>query len=179
MSNVDSAIIGGGCFWCVEGIYRQFKGIVDVQPGYAGGDKENPTYAEVCAGSTGHAEVAKIDYDTSVFSYKEILEIFFSAHDPTTQNRQGDDIGTQYRSVVFYMSEEQKRAAFKVIISLTEEKVFWDSIITEVSKHKKFWPAEDYHKNYYDSHSDEPYCNMVISPKIAKIRKKFRHFFVD
>lgn len=179
MSKVESAILAGGCFWCVEGIYRQLKGIIDVTPGYSGGHKENPTYAEVCTGSTGHAEVAKVDFDTSVFTYKDIIEIFFSAHDPTTLNRQGEDVGTQYRSAIFYTSEEQKIEAFKTIVQLTEDKVFWDPIVTEVSKYKEFWPAEDYHKNYYAGHSDEPYCNMVISPKIAKIRKKFTRFFAD
>lgn len=172
-TKVDSLTIGGGCFWCVEAVFQRIDGVVKIVSGYSGGTTKNPSYKEICTGTTGHAEVVKIFFDTVKVSINDILEVFFATHDPTTLNRQGADAGTQYRSVVFYNSEEQKKSIQKFIKLLQEEKVFPDPIITEVSPQVEFYPAEDYHQNYYNENSNQPYCMFVINPKIEKLRNKF------
>lgn len=167
------ATLGGGCFWCVESAFLQVKGISNVQSGYTGGHTENPTYEQVCSGETGHAEVAQLTYDPEQISYRQILEIFFTLHDPTQVNRQGNDIGTQYRTSIFYHDDEQKREAEQIIAELESEGAFADPIVTEVSPLKVFYPAEDYHTNYFNRNPENPYCQAVISPKLAKFRKTF------
>ncbi|RUO75801.1 peptide-methionine (S)-S-oxide reductase MsrA [Idiomarina seosinensis] len=167
------ATLGGGCFWCIESAFLQVKGIEKVQSGYTGGDTENPTYKLVCTGTTGHAEVAQLTYNPEVISYRQILEIFFTLHDPTQLNRQGNDVGTQYRSSIFYHDDEQKHEAEQVIKELEEDDAFADPIVTEVSTLETFWAAEDYHENYFNRNPENPYCQAVISPKLAKFRKTF------
>ena len=173
MSNLETATLAAGCFWCVEAVLDDLNGVVDVVSGYAGGHTENPTYREVCDGTTGHAEVAQIKFDPSVISFKEILQVFFAVHDPTTMNRQGNDVGTQYRSTIFYHDDEQKRVAEEVIKEVTAEGVYDDPIVTEVVPFEKFWPAEDYHQEYFLNNPNQPYCQAVVAPKVAKFRKKF------
>lgn len=164
---------GEGCFWCSEAIFQRVRGVLKVESGYSGGSVPNPTYEAVCTGKTGHAEVVQITFDPKIISFQELLEIFFSTHDPTTLNRQGADVGTQYRSVIFYHNEEQKKIAEEMIKKLNESKI-WDSpIVTEVSKFKNFYKAEDYHQNYYNNNQFQPYCNFVISPKLEKLKKYF------
>lgn len=165
------ATFGGGCFWCTEVIFQQLDGVSEVLPGYMGGHRENPTYEQVCSGATGHAEVIHITYDEALIPYESLLAVFFKTHDPTTLNRQGNDVGTQYRSVVFYHTEEQKRAAEEFIRKLDEEKVFADPIVTAVSPAKTFYVAEDYHHNYFNTHPENPYCAAVIAPKLTKFLK--------
>ncbi len=167
------AVFGGGCFWCTEAIFTRLKGVESVESGYAGGHTQNPTYKEVSAGDTGHVEAIQIEFDSSIIKYKDLLNVFFATHDPTTLNRQGNDVGTQYRSAVFFTSPEQKKEAEDFIKKLDEEKVYEDQIVTEVTKLDKFYPAESYHKRYYDQNQNKPYCQFVISPKIAKLRAKF------
>jgi peptide-methionine (S)-S-oxide reductase len=162
--------LGGGCFWCTEAVFSQLKGVEKIEPGYSGGERENPTYEEVSTGKTGHAEVAQITFDPNVISFKEILQIFFSTHDPTTLNRQGPDVGSQYRSVIFYEDIQQKEIAEQVIKELGEEKIFDAPIVTEVVPLKAFYEAEDYHKEYFKRHPEQPYCRVVIAPKVAKLR---------
>jgi peptide-methionine (S)-S-oxide reductase len=169
---LELATLGGGCFWCVEAIYQDLKGVTKVASGYSGGSVENPTYNAVCSGTTGHAEVIQVTFDPSVVSYEEILEIFFTVHDPTTLNRQGNDIGTQYRSVIFYHSEAKKATAEKVIDSVKD--LFENPIVTEVSPFTTFYVAEDYHQNYYKDNKYQPYCSYVITPKVKKFREKFQ-----
>jgi peptide-methionine (S)-S-oxide reductase len=169
----EVATLGGGCFWCLEAVFIQLKGVEKVVSGYSGGTSENPSYREVCTGTTGHAEVVQISFDPEAISYREILEVFFTIHDPTTLNRQGDDIGTQYRSAVFYHTDEQNRITEEVIAKLESEHT-WDApIVTEVVSFQKFYAAEDYHRDYYSRNSNEPYCRIVIEPKVAKLRKYF------
>ena len=170
--NIEIATIGGGCFWCVEAVYLQIKGIEKVISGYMGGSIENPSYREVCSGLTGHAEVCEIHFDTSLLSFENILEIFWVSHDPTTLNRQGNDRGTQYRSVIYYHNEEQKIKAQKSIESVAT-KLWSDPIVTELSPREHFYPAEDYHQNYYALNPQNGYCSVVISPKVSKIRAKY------
>ena len=170
---MEIATLGGGCFWCTEAIYKEFKGVESVTSGYAGGDIINPSYREVCTGETGHAEVVEIEFDPSVVSFQQILEVFFSTHDPTTLNRQGADVGTQYRSVIFYHNEEQKRIAEEIIEQLNNEKVFNKPVVTEVSPWKNFFKAEDYHQDYFENNSSQAYCQFVIVPKLNKFRKTF------
>lgn len=167
------ATLGGGCFWCIESAFLQVTGVTDVQPGYTGGETTNPSYEAVCRGDTGHAEVARISYDPEQISYRQILEIFFTLHDPTQLNRQGHDVGTQYRSAIFYHNEEQKQQAEEIIDELSQDQAFADPIVTEVSPLETFYPAEDYHKNYYERNPGNPYCQAVISPKLAKFRRTF------
>ena len=167
------ATFGNGCFWCTEAIFQQLKGVESVYPGYIGGHVKNPTYAEVCTGKTGHAEAIQIKYDPEVIGYRELLDVFFYTHDPTTLNRQGNDIGTQYRSAIFYHDEEQKAAAEKIISQLTAEKVYEDPIVTEVTAYDVFYMAEDYHKNYYNNNKNQGYCRAVINPKLDKFMKKY------
>jgi peptide-methionine (S)-S-oxide reductase len=172
-SKMETATLGAGCFWCVESVYQDVKGILKSESGYSGGPKPNPTYKEVCSGTTGHAEVVQITFDPDLISFEEILEIFFQTHDPTTQNRQGNDIGTQYRSAIFYHSEEQKNKALNIIKSLNVSGAWQKPIVTEVSEFTSFYPAEDYHQNYYKLNSEQPYCQYVIRPKLDKFRKVF------
>ena len=173
MNNLETATLAAGCFWCVEAVFDDLKGVEDVVSGYSGGQTENPTYRQVCNGGTGHAEVAQIRFDPSVISFKDVLRVFFSVHDPTTMNRQGADIGTQYRSAIFYHNEEQKRDAKEVIKEITDEGVYDDPIVTEVVPFEKFWPAEDYHQEYFANNPNVPYCAAVVSPKVKKFRQKF------
>jgi len=167
------ATFGNGCFWCTEAIFQQLKGVESVYPGYTGGSVKNPSYREVCTGTTGHAEAIQIKYDPSVINYRELLDIFFYTHDPTTLNRQGNDIGTQYRSAIFYHNEDQKAAAEQIISQLTSEKVYDDPIVTEVTPMDVFYMAEDYHKNYYLNNKNQGYCRAVINPKLDKFMKKY------
>src|SRR5512136_1177193 len=167
---VDVATLAGGCFWCLEAVYDELKGVVDVVSGYSGGRAANPSYEAVCTGETGHAETVQITYDPQVISYRQLLEVFFTIHDPTTLNRQGADVGTQYRSAIFYHNPEQKAAAESVIAELSAEKLWERSIVTEVVPLKTFYKAETYHKTYYKKHPKEPYCQVVIAPKIAKLQ---------
>ena len=167
------ATFGNGCFWCTEAIFQQLKGVESVYPGYTGGSIKNPSYREVCTGTTGHAEAIQIKYDPSVISYRELLDIFFYTHDPTTLNRQGNDVGTQYRSAIFYHNDDQKAAAEEIISQLTAEKVYDDPIVTEVTAMDVFYMAEDYHKNYYQNNKNQGYCRAVINPKLDKFMKKY------
>ena len=167
------ATFGNGCFWCTEAIFQQLKGVESVYPGYTGGSVKNPSYREVCNGTTGHAEAIQIKYDPTVINYRELLDIFFYTHDPTTLNRQGNDVGTQYRSAIFYHDEEQKAAAEEIISQLTSEKVYDDPIVTEVTPMDVFYMAEDYHKNYYLNNKNQGYCRAVINPKLDKFMKKY------
>ena len=171
--NTETATLAGGCFWCLEAVFLQLKGVQKAQSGYAGGRRPNPTYEQVCTGVTGHAEVVQVTYDPSLISYADLLDVFFTIHDPTTLNRQGNDVGTQYRSAVFYETPEQERAAHEKILALEAEHVWDDPIVTQVEKLDAFWPAEPYHDNYFARNPQNPYCAVVIAPKVAKARKKF------
>jgi len=171
---LEKATLGGGCFWCTEAVYLELKGVVDVKPGYSGGHVKNPSYREVCNETTGHAEVVQVTFDPEVVSFSEILEVFFVTHDPTTLNRQGNDVGTQYRSAIFYHSEAQKQTAKQVIELLEKEKAFAKSIVTEVTAFEAFYPAEDYHINYFARNKNQPYCQYVVAPKVEKFRKVFK-----
>ncbi|MCA1758477.1 MAG: peptide-methionine (S)-S-oxide reductase MsrA, partial [Bacteroidales bacterium] len=171
---LEKATLGGGCFWCTEAVYLELKGVVDVKPGYSGGHVKNPSYKEVCNETTGHAEVVQITFDPEVVSYSEILEVFFVTHDPTTLNRQGNDVGTQYRSAIFYHSEQQKQTAQKVIELLTKDKVYNKPVVTEVTAFDVFYVAEDYHFNYFARNKNQPYCQYVVAPKVEKFRKVFK-----
>lgn len=165
--------LGGGCFWCIEGAFKQVRGVLKAQSGYAGGDKAEPTYEEVCTGQTGHAEVVQITFEPTALSVREILEIFFALHDPTQLNRQGNDVGTQYRSAIFYQTEEQRAEAEKIIEEMRAEGTWQDEIVTEVVPLEKFWPAEDYHDNYVERNPQNAYCQAVVSPKLAKFKRTF------
>lgn len=167
------AVFGAGCFWCVEAVFQELKGVESVESGYMGGTVDNPTYQEVCTGRTGHAEVAKITYDPNVVSFKELLEVFWKTHDPTTLNQQGADVGTQYRSAIFYMNEEQKELAEKYKKRLNESGAFSAPIVTEITKASIFYPAENYHQDYYSLNPNQGYCRYVIQPKVEKFRKAF------
>ena len=169
----EIATLAGGCFWCLEAVYDQMKGVDSVESGYMGGHTANPTYTAVCSGATGHAEVVRITFDPKVASYKDLLNVFFVIHDPTTLNRQGNDEGTQYRSAIFYHSPEQKRVAEEVIAELSAEHVYDDPIVTEVSPAQAFHVAEGYHQEYFQRNPQQPYCQFVVSPKVAKFRKTF------
>jgi peptide-methionine (S)-S-oxide reductase len=169
----ELATFGGGCFWCTEAVFTQLQGVVKVESGYSGGSAPNPTYREVCSGLTGHAEVAQVTFDPQTISYREVLEVFFATHDPTTLNRQGADVGTQYRSVIFYHDDAQKQIAAQVIQELNAAKI-WDApIVTAVEPSKMFYRAEDYHQEYFANNPAQPYCQVVISPKVNKFRQKF------
>jgi peptide-methionine (S)-S-oxide reductase len=170
----EVATFGSGCFWCSEAVFSELQGVLKVEPGYSGGDVPNPTYEEVCTGSTGHAEVARITFDPSAISYRELLEVLFSTHDPTTLNRQGADVGAQYRSVIFYGDEAQKAEALRIIKELTDEGAFRNPIVTEVAPLTAFYPAEDYHREYYRRNPAQPYCQAVIAPKLAKFRSHWK-----
>jgi len=167
------ATLAGGCFWCLEAVFAQLQGVDSVLSGYSGGAVPNPTYQQVCTGKTGHAEVVQITFDPSVVSYREILKVFFDIHDPTTLNRQGADVGTQYRSAIFYHDDEQKRIAEEVIQEMTAAKVWDDLIVTEVAPFKVFYRAEDYHQGYFARNGHQPYCRIVVAPKVSKFRKLY------
>lgn len=169
--DLETAILGGGCFWCTEAVFLEIEGVVSVDSGYSGGHRESPSYEEVCTGNTGHAEVVKVTFDPTVISYDQILEIFFAMHDPTQLNRQGNDIGTQYRSVIFYLNEKQKESAETAISKLKDEKAYRKPIVTAVEQYSNFYTSEGYHKNYFKNNSNAAYCRLVISPKIDKFRK--------
>ena len=171
--NIEEITIGGGCFWCVEAVYLNLKGVIKVESGYSGGFVKNPAYREVCNGTTGHAEVVKVTYNANEISLHKILEVFFTVHDPTTLNRQGNDIGTQYRSVIYFHHLEQEQIALSIIKKLEDEKIFAQPIVTEIKAFDKFYKAEDYHQNYYNQHKSEPYCQFVIVPKLEKFKKVF------
>jgi peptide-methionine (S)-S-oxide reductase len=168
-----TATLAGGCFWCLEAVYLQMRGVERVDSGYMGGTEREPTYEEVCGGGTGHAEVVQLVYDPAVVAYRDLLEVFFGIHDPTTLNRQGNDVGTQYRSAIYAHSEEQAATARALISEMTEGAVFDGPIVTEVTAATEFWPAEEYHRDYFARHPNQPYCSYVVSPKVAKFRKKF------
>jgi peptide-methionine (S)-S-oxide reductase len=171
----ELATLAGGCFWCLEAVFEQLKGVEKVVSGYTGGTTANPSYRQVCGGNTGHAEVVQVAFDPAVISYGQLLEVFFAIHDPTTLNRQGADVGTQYRSAIFYHSPEQKSAAEEVIARLSTEHVFERPIVTQVVPFEVFYSAEDYHQGYYRQNTRQPYCQAVISPKVAKMRKHLAH----
>jgi peptide-methionine (S)-S-oxide reductase len=172
-SGREIATLAGGCFWCLEAVFNDLRGVEKVVSGYAGGSLPNPTYQEVCMGTTGHAEVVQIFFDPNETSFKELLEVFFTIHDPTTLNRQGADAGTQYRSAIFYHSPEQREVAQQVIKELEAERIWDDPIVTEVTPLETFYPAEGYHQQYYEQNPNQPYCRAVVAPKVAKFRKLF------
>jgi peptide-methionine (S)-S-oxide reductase len=173
MSMNEIATLAGGCFWCLEAAYDQLKGVISVESGYTGGQTPNPTYRQVCNGNTGHAEAVQVVYDPKVIGFKDLLDVFFTLHDPTTLNRQGNDVGTQYRSAIFYHNEEQKAIAEQKIRELTAEKVWNNRIVTEVTPLEKYYPAEDYHQEYFANNPDQPYCQVVVAPKVGKFRKYY------
>jgi peptide-methionine (S)-S-oxide reductase len=173
MSNQETATLAGGCFWCLEAVYDEIKGVLSVESGYSNGHVPNPTYKQVCGGDTGHAEAVRIQFDPSVVSYRDLLNVFFAIHDPTTLNRQGADIGAQYRSAIFYHSPEQKETAETLIRELTAQNIWGSSIVTEVAEAEPFYVAEDYHQEYFVNNQFQPYCQAVVAPKVAKFRKHF------
>ncbi len=170
---LERAVLGGGCFWCVEAVFQQIEGVHEVESGYAGGHVDNPTYEQVCDKKTGHIEIATVTFDPAVISYRDILRVFFASHDPTTMDRQGNDVGPQYRSAIFWQDDAQRETAESVIAELTADRVFPDPIVTELRAPTKVWPAEDYHRNYFALHPQQGYCAYVIAPKVVKLRKQF------
>jgi peptide-methionine (S)-S-oxide reductase len=173
MGNLETATLAAGCFWCVEAVFDDLKGVEDVMSGYSNGQTLNPTYQQVCGGDTGHAEVIQLKFDPEIISYRDILKVFFAVHDPTTMNRQGGDIGTQYRSAIFFHSPEQEKTAHEVIDELNAEQI-WDApIVTEVAPISNYFPAENYHQEYFANNPNQPYCMAVVAPKLAKFRQKF------
>ncbi len=170
---MEQITLGSGCFWCTEAVFSRLKGVESAVSGYSGGSKSDPTYEEVCSGSTGHAEVVQVTYDEKVVSLEEILEVFWKTHDPTTLNRQGNDVGTQYRSVVFYHNDQQKEIATSLKEKLDQSGAWSDPIVTEIAPFEKFYAAEDYHKNYFDQNGMQPYCQFVVAPKVEKFKKVF------
>ncbi|WP_062122539.1 peptide-methionine (S)-S-oxide reductase MsrA [Geofilum rubicundum] len=175
----ETAILGGGCFWCLEAVYQRVKGVEKVESGFSGGYIKNPAYREVTSGRTGHAEVVKITYNPDILSFEVLLSIFFTIHDPTTLNRQGADVGTHYRSVIFFNSEEQKKVAQSVMKQLSEEQVYDDPIVTQLVEEAPFYIAEDYHQNYFNNNAQQPYCQVVVAPKVRKFREKFAEWLVQ
>ncbi|MBS1797436.1 MAG: peptide-methionine (S)-S-oxide reductase MsrA [Acidobacteria bacterium] len=172
-NNLETATLGAGCFWCVEAVFDDLKGVSNVVSGYSGGHTENPTYREVCSETTGHAEVVQLTFDPAEISFADILRVFFAVHDPTTLNRQGNDIGTSYRSAIFYHTPEQKQTAEEIIREVTEAGVYDRPIVTEVTEFRNFYPAENYHQEYFANNPTQPYCAAVVAPKVAKFRKQF------
>jgi peptide-methionine (S)-S-oxide reductase len=172
-SGLEKATLGAGCFWCVEAVFQRLKGVKSVISGYTGGKTENPTYKEICGGDTGHAEVAQVTFDPAQISFKELLDVFWRTHDPTTLNRQGNDSGTQYRSAIFYHNEHQKKIAEEAKKEANELKIWPNPIVTEISPLRTFYEAEDYHQNYYNNNTFQPYCSFVITPKVQKLKKEF------
>ncbi|MEZ4632974.1 MAG: peptide-methionine (S)-S-oxide reductase MsrA [Deinococcales bacterium] len=175
LKHEEIATLGGGCFWCTEAVFLEIQGVLGVESGYAGGRRPNPSYEQICSGATGHAEVIQLRFDPQEISYKDILSIFFATHDPTTLNRQGNDVGTQYRSVIFYHDESQKAIAEALIKELDEQSIWPKSIVTELSPYNAFYKAEAYHQNYYQRNTEQGYCQFIISPKVAKLRQQFAH----
>jgi methionine-S-sulfoxide reductase len=173
-NNIDTITLGGGCFWCMDAIYEKLKGVTSVESGFSGGNVKNPSYDEVCTGKTGHAEVIQLTFDKTTTNLDEIFKVYFSVHNPTQLNRQGDDVGTQYRSVIFYRNDEQKSAAESIIKDLTDGKVYDKPIVTKVEKFSAFYKAENYHQDYYDNNKNQPYCRLVIQPKLEKFEKVFK-----
>ena len=171
--SLEVATLGGGCFWCLEAVYDQLRGVTDVVSGYSGGQVAQPSYEQVCTGRTGHAEVVQVTFDPSVVSFRQILEVFFTIHDPTTLNRQGADVGPQYRSAIFYHSQEQKATAEQVIADLTAKKLWDRRVVTEVTPLDRFYPAEGYHQEYFARNPNQGYCQFVVAPKVAKFRKEY------
>jgi peptide-methionine (S)-S-oxide reductase len=176
---LEVATLGGGCFWCLEAVYERVRGVQRVESGYCGGLAPNPTYRQVCGGDTGHAEVVQVSFDSALISFREILDIFFTIHDPTTRNRQGADVGTQYRSAIFYHSTEQQRVAAQAIAELNAAGVWGNPIVTEVVPAETFYKAEDYHQGYFRNNPTQGYCVAVVSPKVAKLRKHFAEKFME
>ena len=172
-SNTQTAVLGGGCFWCLDAVFRGLNGVVSVESGYAGGSVGNPTYDAVCGGRTGHAEVVKVTFDPAMLTFRDLLTVFFTIHDPTTKDRQGNDVGTQYRSVVFCETPEQRADAEAVIADLAAHKLWLDPIVTEIAPRATFYPAETYHQDYFARNGAQPYCQIVVAPKVAKFRKSF------
>ena len=172
-SNTQTAVLGGGCFWCLDAVFRGLNGVTSVESGYAGGSVANPTYDAVCSGRTGHAEVVKVTFDPAVLTFRDLLTVFFTIHDPTTKDRQGNDVGTQYRSVVFCETPEQRADAEAVIADLAAQKLWRDPIVTEIAPRATFYPAETYHQDYFTRNGAQPYCQIVVAPKVAKFRKAF------
>jgi len=172
-STSDTITLGGGCFWCLDAVYRQLRGVVKVESGYAGGTKPNPTYRDVCSGQTGHAEVVQITFDPSLIAYRDLLDVFFTIHDPTTKDRQGGDIGSQYRSIILTHSDDQARVAREAVAEVEAEKLYDDPIVTEIEPLTTFYSAERYHQDYFADNARQPYCQAVIAPKVAKFRQKF------
>ncbi|HLK52471.1 MAG TPA: peptide-methionine (S)-S-oxide reductase MsrA [Candidatus Angelobacter sp.] len=173
MENLQTVVLGGGCFWCLEAVFDRMQGVTSVESGYMGGHVENPTYRQVCDGNTGHVEVVRVTFDPSKTGYRELLDVFFTIHDPTTLNRQGNDMGTQYRSVIFYSSEEQHREAKKTIDELNAEHIWPNPIVTSLEPASKFFIAEDYHQEYFANNGSQPYCQLVVAPKVKKFQQKF------
>jgi peptide-methionine (S)-S-oxide reductase len=171
-SRTEVATLGGGCFWCLEAVYQELRGVKNVESGYSGGDVPHPTYRQVCSEMTGHAEVVQVTFDPDEVSYRDILDVYFTIHDPTTLNRQGADVGTQYRSAIFYHTEEQKRVAEEAISDLQAEGIWNNPIVTEVAPFDEFYVAEDYHQDYFRNNGFQPYCQVIIAPKVAKFRKE-------
>jgi len=169
----EVATLGGGCFWCLDAVYRQLRGVEKVESGYAGGTKPNPTYRDVCSGQTGHAEVVQITFDPSLIAYRDLLDVFFTIHDPTTKDRQGGDIGSQYRSIILTHSDDQARVAREAVAEVEAEKLYDDPIVTEIEPLTTFYSAERYHQDYFADNARQPYCQAVIAPKVAKFRQKF------
>lgn len=178
-SNTETAVFGAGCFWCVEAIYQRVNGVTDIESGYAGGHVQDPTYRQVTTGKTGHAEVIKLEYDPSVISYEELLEVFWHTHNPTTLNRQGADVGPQYRSAIFYLTEQQKEIAEKSLEKTDDTDLWDDPIVTEITPLSNYTTAEDYHQNYFNNNPNAGYCSIVIAPKLAKFKKDFPHLLQD
>ena len=174
MTNTETATVGGGCFWCVEAAFKELDGVVSVTSGYAGGHADDPTYREVCTGNTGHAEVVQVEYDPDNLSYEDILEIFFTVHDPTQLNRQGPDVGSQYRSIVLYHDDEQRRIAENYVAALDEEGGYDDEVVTEVERLETFYRAEEKHQDYFETNPKDAYCSMHAQPKVEKVRERFR-----
>lgn len=175
----EIAVFGGGCFWCTEAVFERLRGVVSVMPGYAGGHTEHPTYESVRTGETGHAEATRVEFDPSALSYEDLLTVFFATHDPTSLNRQGDDVGTQYRSAIFYATDAQKRAAERFIADLNASAAGGKPIVTTLEPLGPFTEAEEYHRQYYETHKDEPYCRIVIDPKLAKLKERFGRLLKD
>ena len=175
----EIATLGGGCFWCTEAVFLELRGVEQVEPGYAGGTVANPTYEQVCSGRTGHAEVVQVTFNPNVISYGELLKIFFTVHDPTTLNRQGADVGTQYRSVIFYHNDEQKSVARQIVNEVTAAKLWYAPIVTQIEPFKAFYKAEDYHLEYFKNNPRQPYCQIVIAPKVRKLREHYTEKLKD
>ncbi|TSC89530.1 MAG: peptide-methionine (S)-S-oxide reductase [Parcubacteria group bacterium Gr01-1014_3] len=172
-NQTEIAVFGGGCFWCTEAVFKMLKGVMSVEPGYSGGAMPNPTYEQVCSGNTGHAEVVKIEYDPAQVKYRTLLTIFFASHDSTQLNRQGADVGTQYRSVIFYTTEQQREEALKFIEELNSSSEEGSPVVTEITPLDNFYPAENYHRDYYAKNKDQSYCQIIIAPKLQKVQKEF------